>query len=281
MDINEMHYDFKTKLNKVDSQQYKNLRIPEIDWALNEAQELFVKMVAKPRLRTSLGFETHQRAIDDIRPLVVNARTYTVTNDIGILPNNAAGQTLSAATYGLSKTYQPGEVLTTTDLQALETYNSNNLDKQIFLESYWHFISADVTMNKGTCPDSKSARVFIRQHDDDFENSPFDRSSFEWRTVNGTFTEDGIKFYTDGSFTISDYSISYIKKLRYIHNAAKFVGGTYKLPSGIVLNGAANCELPDHTHREIVDIAVLLVTGELQIPDYEIKLNKVNNNLKQ
>ena len=38
MNISEMHYDFKKKLNKVDSEQNRNLLVPEIDWALNEAQ---------------------------------------------------------------------------------------------------------------------------------------------------------------------------------------------------------------------------------------------------
>lgn len=46
------------------------------------------------------------------------------------------------------------------------------------------------------------------------------------------------------------------------------------------MSGSVNCELPEHTHREIVDIAVLLVTGEIQIPDYQVKLTKLNfNNL--
>ena len=48
MTIQDMHYDFKKKLNKIDSQQNRNLLIPEIDWTLNEAQELFVKITAFP-----------------------------------------------------------------------------------------------------------------------------------------------------------------------------------------------------------------------------------------
>ncbi len=32
MSIKRMHYDIKVKLNKVDSQQYRNLLIPEIQW---------------------------------------------------------------------------------------------------------------------------------------------------------------------------------------------------------------------------------------------------------
>lgn len=233
-----MHYDVKMKLNKIDTQQYKNLLIPEIDWKLNEGMELFVKMVASPRLKNSLGFETSQRSIDDIRPLVVTPDT---------------------------------------DPSACITVVGNNVTLP---SDYWHFIKADVIMSKGECKDVK-ARFYPRQHDDEFEESPFDKSNFEWRTVNGVFNENGVKLYTDGTFNISSFCLSYLKKLTYIHNAKDFRGTQYRLPSGTLLTGSVNCELPEHTHREIVDIAVLLITGELQMPDYQIKLNKLNlNNLK-
>lgn len=233
MTIKDMHYDFKKKLNKVDSQQYKNLLIPEIDWALNEAQELFIKMIAQPRLKSYLGFEKSQRNIDDIRTIVINENCVSVLNNTVTLP-----------------------------------------------EEYWHFLKADVEMSKGKCTGVKG-RFHVRQHDDEFENSPFDKSSFEWRTVNGVFYNNGVKFYTDDSFTVDKFCVSYIKKPNYIHNAEDFRGGTYNLPSGTLLSGSVNCELPDHTHREIVDIAVLLVSGEINTPDYKVKLNKLTfNNLK-
>lgn len=234
MTIKEMHYDFKTKLNKVDSQQNENFLIPEIDHVLREAQSLFIKLVATPRIVSYLGFETNQRTIDDIRTLVVHGddNPIVIVNNTGSLPDN-----------------------------------------------YLHFIKAEVEMSKGMCTAVKG-RVFIRQHDDEFQESPFDSSSFEWRTVNGVFYEKGIKFYTDNTFQINRMYMDYIKKPKLIHNAEDFRGGSYTLLSGQVLNGSVNCELPEHTHSEIVDIAVLLVTGNL-IPDYQAKLAKLNlNNLK-
>lgn len=153
MTIKDMHYDFKKKLNKVDSQQNKNLLIPEIDWALNEAVELFVKIIAQPRMKSYFGFELNQRSIDDIRTLVVNNQCLTVASNVVTLPSN-----------------------------------------------YWHYIKGDVTMSKGECQNVK-AKFFLRQHDDDFENSPFDKSSFEWRNVNGLFFDGGIKLFDDGTYT--------------------------------------------------------------------------------
>lgn len=231
MTIQDMHYDFKTKLNKIDSQQYRNLRIPEIDWKLNEAQELFVKLVANPRLKSGLGFETSQRTIDDIRSIVVDNYTRNVdANGVVILPAD-----------------------------------------------YWSFISAKTTMTKGVCTGFE-ASIRIKQHDDEYEKSPFDSSSFEWREVNGVFINEGLKLFTDGTFVNNVATISYIKKLEYINYSEGFGSGSYNLPNGDVLAGNVNCTLPIHTHREIVDIAVLIATADLQLPDWEQKQAKVNLN---
>ena len=230
MTISEMHYDFKKKLNKVDSEQNRNLLVPEIDWALNEAQELFIKMVAEPRQRSFLGFEKSQRTIDDIRTIVESEQVVTITN--GVAP---------------------------------------------FPERYLFFLKADVLMDKGNCRGVKG-RLHVRQHDDEFENSPFDKSSFEWRIVNGLFITEGVKVFDDGTFTNKSLVLSYIRKPSYIHNANAFRNGTYQLPSGRVLEGTVDCELPEHTHREIVDIAVALVSGELLSNDYQVKLSKLNIN---
>lgn len=229
MTVQDMHYDLKKKLNKVDSQQYRNLLIPELDWALNEAMEIFIKLVAQPRYKTQMGFETAQRTIDDIRTIVVHESPLPVVSNFVVLPAD-----------------------------------------------YWHFLNATVSMTKGVC--SSTGRIFVRQHDDNFETSPFDKSSFEWKTINCVFTEDGMRLYTDGTFNLGSIFLSYIRRPEYMHYAQGFNAGTYTLPSGVVLSGSVNCELPDHTHREIVDIAVLILSGELQTNDLQVKQMKLNFN---
>ena len=236
MTIKEMQYDIKFKLNKIDSQQYRNLRIPELDWVINEAYEIFVKSVAEPRTSNYLGFETSQRTIDDIRTIVVN--------DKNIIPTK-----LDNKTYVLS-----------------------------LPQDYMFYISASVVITKKNCSD-RIARAILRQHDDRFESSPFDNSSFEWKEVNIRFYEDGIKLFTDGTFDIKEVKLNYIRKHAYIHNAQDFLPtGSYKLPSGTLLTGSQDCELPTQTHREIVDIAVLILTNNLELPTYQLKQAKVNLN---
>lgn len=237
MDIKGMHYDVKQKLNKGDSQQYRNLRVPEIDWNLNEALEIFIKSIAEPRSNPLLGFETTQRTIDDIRTIVVNSRPLSVS----------------------------------------EITDTDNYVASI-PEDYMFYVSAYATISKGSCG-VKRVRVKPIQHDDENQESTFDNSSYEWETVNIRFYEDGIKVFTDGTFEVQELELDYIRKTAYIHNAQDFLPTqSYTLPDGTVLSGTQNCELPEHTHREIVDIAVLIITGNLQIPDYQTKQAKINLN---
>lgn len=230
MTIEKQHYDFKMKLNKIDSQQYRNLIIPQIDWLLNEAQELFVKMVANPRIAIHYGYEIGTRTMMDIRTVVVEEKPIAPTNNIISLP-----------------------------------------------EDFWIYVSSYCRIKKGDC-EKDSLKTYIRQHDDDFENSFFDKSSFKWKTVNAVFNEKGIQLYTD-DFTVTKLFLSYIRKLKYIHNAKDFRGGSYTLPGeSNPLTDSVNCELPESACREVVDIAVLLATGQLQIPDYQIKKDKLSLN---
>lgn len=237
MNAREMHYDFKQKLNKIDSQQERNLKVPEIDWKLNEAQEVFVKIIAEPRLKNGFGFEINQRTIDDIRSIVVNQET-------------SLGNCLVATKYD-DKSYVV------------------NLPSD-----YWFYVSANVIADKGDCK-NKKLRCIQRQHDDRFEESPFDNSSFEWREVNITFFENKIRIYTDGVFVPKYLCLNYIKQPRLIHNAQDSQGGTYNTLNGLTLTGSQSCELPVGTHREIVDLAVLITSGDLQLSDYQIKQNKL------
>lgn len=231
MTIEEMHYSFKVKMNKVDSQNQHNFLIPEIDFILNEAAEIFVKLVAQPRYQNSpLGFETTERTIEDIRPLVVPVEL-SVINNKATLPNSEDGK-------------------------------------------FWFFLRGRATMRKGNC--EREGVLYQRQHDDLFEESPFDKTSFEWKTVNALFNKDGIQLFAK-DFTITKLSIDYIKQLSYMHNARKFTGENYKKPDGVtILKDKKDCELPPYTHQEIVDIAVMLASGNL-IPDFNIKRDKVNN----
>jgi hypothetical protein len=244
MTIAEMHYDLKQKLNKIDSQQSVNLRIPEIDWKLNEAQEIFVKAIAEPRMYgsilASLGFETTQRTIEDIRTIVVN--------------QDAVDECLAV------------EEITGTSSYLAE-----------LPEDYWFYVSSNVYGRKNDCTNVLLHPMVI-QHDDRAGDSMFDKPSFEWRECNIRFFKDGIRIFTDGTFAIENMCLNYIKKPVFMHNADATAAKTYTDLQGTPLTETKDCELPETCHREIVDIAVAIITGDLQLPDLQTKLNKLKFN---
>lgn len=238
--IQDMHYDFKQKLNKIDSNAYRNLRIPEIDWKLREAEGIYIKMIAFPLFKNMLGFEIDQRAIDDIRTIVEEQLPITTV-----------------------------------------PFDANSFAAPVPTD-YLFYISADAQIVKGNCSDN--TRVRLVQHDDTPEESPFDQSNFEWREVNARFYgnststpgSDYLRVFTDGTFTIPTIELNYIRRPAFMQFAQGFSGGQYNLPDGTVISGVPqDCELPVQTRSEIVDLAVLIVTGELMIPDYKFKQGKL------
>jgi hypothetical protein len=234
MNIKEMQYDLRLKLNKLDSEKYKNIKVPEQDWKLNEAMHLLIKMIAVPRLDTKVGFEQTQRTIDDIRSIVVN-------------------------TSGLSAV----------------SYSSNSYLVQL-PDDYMYLAGFDrIVATKGTCREVDMELIHVRQHDDNAEASPFDSSNFEWRELNVRFFEDGLRVFTDGTFSIDKVYMNYIRRPKFMHNAEDFVGGTYTALDGSVLTGTQDCELPWQVHSLIVDLAVLIITGDIQMPDMGFKQMKV------
>lgn len=235
MTVRGMHYDFKQKLNKIDSQKYRNLEVPEIDWKLNEAQEVFVKIVAQPSLANQLGFEVNQRSINDIRTIVVDQR--------------------------------PSEGITPT------VFDSSSYIAEL-PEDYWFLVKSRILATKGSCQNIELKAREV-QHDDEHELSPFDKSSFEWRVSNIRFNKEGIRIFTDGSYVINKIILEYLKRPIRIHNAVDFEGGTYEDEEGNALTGSQNCELPSGVHTDIVDLAVLITAGDLNLPDYGLKQAKV------
>lgn len=202
MTIQEMHYEFRRRFEKLDSQQRRRLLTQEIDLALNNAQLVFTKSIHSKKLQ---GISAGQRDISDLRTLIVPDVTLTVTDNTVTFP-----------------------------------------------EDHMYFRRAYVNITKEACG-TKRARVYTEQHDDLHEENYFSQSSYEWREVNAEFINSGLKF-TPSDFTIDECIITYIKRPRRVFLATT----PYRLPSGQLLSGTQDCELPEHVHTEIVDLAVTI-----------------------
>ena len=248
MTVEEMHYEVKLKLNKVDSQDYENLIVPEIDWYLNEAQDIFIKQRYGISNNKRSGFEASQKRIDDLREIVVKGQ---------IIPFSTSSA----------------------DLNAFEACLPAN---------YMFYVRSRLDIEKEGCGEKTAVSAVQIQHDDLNEvlNDPFYSPSFEWEEVPIVFMDSSLELcnngsvlgYSDGSFTLNNLRLDYLRHPLRISWANGMGTGGYIYPNGVTAVGLQNCELAEHTHHEIVDLAVMIASGDLDHPNFQMKMLKTQLN---
>ena len=242
MTVSEMHYDFKLKFNKLDSQDYQNFQVPEIDWVLNEAQLLFLKQRYGLTNPKQTGFEGSQKRIDDLRNLVVKSSSLAAS------PSTSTGSMMATL---------PSD--------------------------YMFMLRVEAVAQKVKCG-RKNLICRITQHDDlsNTLNDPYYTPSFEWGEIPLVFgTESSapadantIFGYSDGTFSIISYTLDYLRTPRRIAFPSGVPGNAYNTPAGVAVTVDQNCELAEHTHTEIVDLAVQIAAGNVEHPGLQIKMAK-------
>jgi len=147
--------------------------------------------------------------------------------------------------------------------------DSDGLSSTLTLpEDFLFYAKCRSDIKKGEC--TKNVLCTYVDLDDD-ENDELSVSNFNWQVLNVRLTDKGLSFLHNGSFIVSTTRLTYLKQPAYIHNAQDYGDGTYTTGGGVVLTGSQDCDLPDHTHIEIVRLAALLLSGDLQMPDYQVK----------
>lgn len=240
--ISEMVYDFKMKMDRVDSLSQQDFNLGEIDWLLNEAQLVFVKRrfsgASNPKQK---GFENTQKRIDDLSTLVIK---YPV---------------------------QPPILTTLLDTGVYEADLSDTVYPYMFL------VDAYVDLNiDSTCTITGVPLKFI-QHDDLRESlrDPFNSPSLEFVPYNlgKSSSGDSSSIYIyGGDLPASSINSVYVEYVKY---PSKMWSGGYEYLDGVTYP-TTDCELPDQTHSEIVDIACELAALNIENPEYiQLKSRKV------
>mgnify|MGYP001096709301 CR=1 FL=1 len=267
MRIQEMHYDVRFKLDKIDSNQKRNFIPAQIDWALNEGQWLWLKdaygLTDRNRPKPS-GFENTEQLIQDLKALHIKSPEQQAA---------LTATTIDSTTYGVSLENLTFEHLFTTRIRARITKNG--------------------------C--SKVVGVKIEQTDDlnDALVDPFNRPNFKFGKVVGVygstvsaitsvnhFQGNGTLYiYTDGS-TVDEVYIDYIKYPNRMWFGSydltsdlspKSVSNTYIYQAGV--DNPVHCELNSHVHNEIVDEAVELISSGIEDPNLiQLKTRRSINN---
>ncbi len=238
MTIAESHYQFKFNMDRIDSLSNPDFFPEEIDWLLNEAQRIFVEQRLSALSNPKRrGFEASQKRIDDLSTLVIKHPV------------------------------QPFMVPSLTD-------GVYEVELGSLYFKYLHLLSGYVELE--IAPNCTSeVRLKFMQHDDYREalKDPFNSPSQEFIPYNfgrSSSSNGGTSIYMyAGTYSINKVYLEYIKQ------PTKVNLGTYTSIDGINYP-PTSFELPEHTHREIVDIACQIASLNIESPEYiRLKQEKV------
>lgn len=241
MTIEEMHIDFKLKLNKLDTKYRQDLNPAIIDWLLNEGQRIFINQRYSINNNHRAGFENNQKRIDDLSSIHIQ---YPVQPDIDLIQHEANYYELP-----ISKLDYPYHHLT-----RLSVYGTNLECEQ----DEW--VTARIIQTDDI---SDALRNPFIIKDDSNVIANFGKSS-----VDNSFS---IYFNTLAHRQLTKARISYLKI-----PVKMGLGGYNYVDDSVVVR--TDCELNESVHGEIVDTAVDIAAGIIESPSYQnitqTKLNK-------
>lgn len=255
MTVQEQHIDFKRKLNKIDSQKYRNLRPEEIDLYLNEGMEVFIKKRIGLNNIYKKGFESTQKRVEDLRDIHVKAEDDTAQPFTGT------------------------EIETGVWRFDLATLGSVNNKLKYLYKTRIRFRGT-----QGSCTNKLLDGIQAQSDDlNEILNSEFYSPSFEWGEVPYNFAGNYVYAYTGGDFTLGTILIDYIKRPAKIANPNAIKDNTgnvigYNYPDGTPAV-QTDCEIQSmYGPSEIVDEAVRIAM--IDLGDQRIKLEniKLSNN---
>jgi hypothetical protein len=137
--------------------------------------------------------------------------------------------------------------------------------------SYFTFVKGNVELTANNCINRATIKII---QSDDFEQIVNSTFLLNDELVVGNFgrssstNNSSLYIYSLYSITNNKAYVEYIKR----PNQINFGGYTYLDGNETILS---NCELPTHTHREIVDIAVFIAYSNLQSEQYMLKKDKL------
>lgn len=177
MDTPTLVYKYQLELDKLDSQDYRDLPLPTKLQLLNKGILIYVKEVYGLDNKYNLGFEGNEKRIDDLQVLVEKQE-----GDISYVSNSSEDNSFYA------------------DFSSLVP------------NKYLHLIRSFSYADKGSCTD----RVLYDQlstHDELNEVLPDPNSngSFEWQELPIILSNNKIFAYSDGTFTPKRLHMEYLK----------------------------------------------------------------------
>lgn len=300
MTVQEMHTAVKLLLDKADSLNYPNYKSEEIDFFLNLAQDRFVKHRYDGAQSRNRGFEETQKRMDDLRNIASNAQLTPQAAQVGVNYPNGRFVTLPSTPAVDKYLFSITEQITATfpECGGKKPVISGQIKKDttyivtsgsiVYDTVVYDAATGPVTFNSvqaifggsgtpqtittftgtGTVYVAETARIDVKpiQHDDynKIIRDPFNKPVIDQDNklalrleLNGQFEI----ILPDANTIFSNLNMRYIREPRRISLSS---------------TPAVDCELADHTHQEIVDMAVSSMLENIESDRYKSHLNELN-----
>lgn len=283
MTISQMHTAFKLLLDKSSSLEFPAFEDEEIDFWLNKAQKQFVK---NRFLGTNkgVGFEQTSKRIMDLSVLLVeDTLVYKDGTELvnGTIKENSFIGDLASCTetvflivgeevlIAYSSILDGTTSVTTGNLVTGEAYYVltgvvTHAGDDYTAGEYFHASNANIAGAGTICLVSHkrqgvtncTANTYRSHIDDPYSEH---RLHYEEAKPLRLIYQRYVELITDGNYGILEYNIRYLRE-----------------PVDVDLALTVDCELPDHTHDEIVTLAANMVLENIEQPRYESNLNELN-----
>jgi len=297
MNIQSMHLAVKLGLDKTEGLTYAAFKTEEIDFWINEAIDRFVKVRYSGMNVKRESFEQSQKRVDDLRSLVKEV-VLTPTSSSATEVVNGYTISFKPNSYHIDSTGLPADYMLFLNDEVSISFTHPVLGVGKTLRTYPVVCSSD----------TYSTMI----------NNPYSEHILHLGTARPLrlFSEKGIELITDGQYTISNYFLKYLRKPARVNLALtdSQTAGTSNIVEGIkykvsgstvTYNGASysvgevftgvlgqtaftntgtataqltDCDLPEHTHREIVLLAVKVLTENIESPRYQTESIEINQN---
>lgn len=281
MTSTEMHINLKLEIDKTDTLDSVGFEQEELDYWLNSAIKALVKTKYSGSGFNGRGaFEQNQKRIDDLRTLIrEEALDITRVTSTDSKPNS---YTASLSSPSLTGTYwfalgEEVDIVYQSGTTALTNANA-------IVTNNFYIVSGDTVTHDGdtynpgdyfkaantafTGDGSVYLATSLRQgiteatadtYRDDIDN-PYSEHVFENNKAKPLrlFNNDIVELITDGNYGVFKYYLRYLNE-----------------PATLVYN-TTDCDLPDHTHDEVVKLAAKMILENTGNPRYRTYLNEVS-----
>ena len=238
MTANEMRYEFEVLFDKIASNSSPGYTDRELQTFLTKAQQVFIKEGYNPFNSLEKNSRRRREFAEIKRNYSVNSQS---SNQIGVHPNGFF--------YDLPEDFMlplKEEVVISSSNNCI---NNKRIPVKLITEDEYNIQRFNPFKN----PEARGLE-----------------SDFVWSLE---FHQNNnikrVEIITDGSFTITEYHLRYLKEPQDI---IPFTGDQST-------SAMQDCELDELAQREIIDIAVRIASGATLAQEYQIKVNeeKINN----